>query len=141
MRSYGHKTDRLLKKDGENLSGVLYHLCQDSTLKQRILEFIQSLPEQDIKDIEFIETPREEVMLQLIETFGGVSSPCEGSSQLVRLRDLPDYPELIARGSVGYLMTRGLLEQFVKHHPGSEQKKKKAKEWLASIRQGVEIGE
>ena len=30
-------------------------------------------------------------------------------------------------------MTRGLLERFVKQHPGTEQKKKKAMEWLASL--------
>jgi len=39
-----------------------------------------------------------------------------------------------AQGTVGQLMTRGLLERFVKHHPGSEQKKRKAMEWLANIR-------
>ncbi len=49
---------------------------------------------------------------------------------------IPDYPELIAQGSVGHLMTRGLLERFVKQHPGSEQKKQKAMEWLASLSVG-----
>lgn len=222
MRSYGHKTDRVLKEHGENLSGVIYNLCRDPEVKTAVLEFVQSLPEQDIEDIGFIETPRDEVMLQLTETFGGTSttydaailsdgtlrvlsiaaamlsapeqslvvieeidngvhpsraadllerissiakkrelrvlisshnpalldalpddavpetvfcyrSPEDGSSRLVRLRDIPDYPELIAQGSVGHLMTRGLLERFVKQHPGSEKKKQKAMEWLASL--------
>ena len=66
-------------------------------------------------------------------------SPDDGSSQLVRLRDIPDYPELIAQGTVGQLMTRGLLERFVKHHPGSEQKKQKAMEWLDNILSEMEI--
>lgn len=228
MRFYGHKSDRILDKRGENLSGVLYNLCQNSDTKAEVLDFVKSLPEQDIEDIGFIETPRGEVMLQLTETFGDTStpydattlsdgtlrvlsvaaillsapeqsivvieeidngvhpnraesllkrisniarsrdlrvlisshnpalldalpdeavpetvfcyrSPKDGSSQLVRLRDLPDYPELIAQGTVGHLMTRGLLEKFVKYHPGSEQKKQKAMEWLASIRQEMEI--
>lgn len=221
MRSSGHKTDKSIEKHGENLSGVLYHLCQDSNIKTEILEFVRSIPEQEIEDISFIETTRGEVMLQLTETFGGIStpydattlsdgtlrvlsiaavmysapeqslivieeidihpsraesllkriysiaqarnlrviisshnpallddlpdeavpeivfcyrSPNDGSSQLVRLRDIPDYPELIAQGTVGQLMTKGLLEQFVKYHPGSEQKKQKAMEWLANIR-------
>ncbi|MEQ9356139.1 AAA family ATPase [Coleofasciculus chthonoplastes] len=228
MRFYGHKTDKLLKKHGENISGVLYTLCQDATIKAEILEFVRSLPEQDIKDISFIETPRGEVMVQLTETFGGTStaydaatlsdgtlrvlsiagvlfsapeqsivvieeidngvhpsraesllkrmsniaqrrnlrvlisshnpalldalpdqavpetvfcyrSPDDGSSKLIRLGNIPDYPELIAQGSVGHLMTRGLLERFVKHHPGREQKQQKALEWLASIREEMEI--
>lgn len=222
MRAYGHKVDKVLKEHGENLSGVIYNLCLAPDTKRLVLDFIQSLPEQDIEDIDFIETPRDEVMLQLTETFGGTStaydasilsdgtlrvlsiaaamlsapeqslvvieeidngvhpsraadllkrisniaknrdlrvlisshnpalldalpdeaipktvfcyrSPEDGSSQLIRLQDIPDYPELIAQGSVGHLMTRGLLERFVKQHPGTEQKKKKAMEWLDSL--------
>jgi predicted ATPase len=222
MRSYGHKTDHRLNEHGENLSGVLYTLCSKPEIKPFILGFIQSLPEQDIEDIGFIETPREEVLLQLTETFGGTSTPCDasilsdgtlrvlsigaamlsapeqslvvieeidngvhpsrtfnllqqistiadhrnlrvlisshnpallnalpdesvpdivfcyrnpqdGASQLVRLQDIPDYPELIAQGSVGHLMTYGLLERFVKQHPGRDQKRKMAMEWLASL--------
>lgn len=222
MRSYGHKVDKVLKEHGENLSGVIYNLCLNPDVKSSVLDFVQSLPEQDIENIDFIETPRDEVMLQLTETFGGASttydasilsdgtlrvlsiaaamlsapeqslvvieeidngvhpsraadllerisniaknrdlrvlisshnpalldalpdeaipetvfcyrSPQDGSSQLIRLQDIPDYPELIAQGSVGHLMTRGLLERFVKQHPGTEQKKKKAMEWLASL--------
>ena len=64
-------------------------------------------------------------------------SPQDGSSQLVRLRDLPDYPELIAQGSVGHLLSRGLIERFVKEHPDSEQRKRRAHEWLSDIRKQV----
>ena len=230
MRAYGHKVDKVLKEHGENLSGVIYNLCLNPDLKRMVLDFVQSLPEQDIKDIDFMETPRDEVMLKLTETFGGTSttydasilsdgtlrvlsiaaamlsspeqsivvieeidngvhpsrasdllrrisniakdrdlrvlisshnpalldalpdeaipetvfcyrSPQDGSSQLIRLRDIPDYPELIAQGSVGRLMTRGLLERFVKQHPGAEQKKKKSMEWLASLEVLGEPGE
>lgn len=228
MRSYGHKIDKLLDRQGAKISGVLYNLCQNSKIKAEILEFVRSLPEQDIEDIGFIETARGDVMLALTETFGGISttydattlsdgtlrvlsiaavmfsapeksiivieeidngvhpsraesllkridniarardlrvlisshnpalldalpdeavpetvfcyrSPDDGSSQLVRLRDIPDYPELIAQGTVGQLMTRGLLERFVKHHPGSEEKKQKAMEWLDNILSEMEI--
>ncbi|NEP47110.1 MAG: ATP-binding protein, partial [Okeania sp. SIO2H7] len=204
--------------------------CQNSDTKTEVLEFVKSLPEQDIEDIGFIETPRAEVMLQLTETFGDRStpydattlsdgtlrvlsvaavllsapeesivvieeidngvhpsraesllkrisriarsrnlrvlisshnpalldalpdeavpetvfcyrSPKDGSSQLVRLGDIPDYPELIAQGTVGNLMTRGVLERFVKYHPGKEEKKKKALEWLAALNKELEISE
>jgi predicted ATPase len=65
-------------------------------------------------------------------------SPDDGSSQLIRLQDIPDYPELIAQGSVGHLMTRGLLERFVKQHPGTEVKKQQALDWLNSLDSMVE---
>lgn len=222
MRTYGHKTDKILAKHGENLSGVIFNLCRDPELKREVLNFIQSLPEQDIAGLDFHETPRGEVMLKLTETFGGISldydaellsdgtlrvlsiaaamlsapeqslvvieeidngvhpsramdllerissiakernlrvlisshnpalldalpdeavpetvfcyrTPVDGSSRLVRLRDVPDYPELIAQGSVGHLMTRGILERFVKQHPNSDVKKKRARDWLASL--------
>jgi len=60
-------------------------------------------------------------------------SPEDGSSQLVRLRDIPDYPALIAQGSVGHLMTHGLLERGVKQYPGAKQKQQKAMKWLAAL--------
>ena len=79
MRSYGHKADKILKEHGENLSGVIYNLCLKSELKTSVLNFVQSLPEQIIEDISFIETPRDEVMLQLTETFGGTSTTYDAS--------------------------------------------------------------
>lgn len=75
------------------------------------------------------------------ETVFCYRSPQDGSSQLIRLRDIPDYPELIAQGTVGHLMTKGLLERFVKNHPGSEQKKQKAMEWLESMRKDMAVRE
>ena len=70
MREYSSKSEQYLFSDGSNLSSVLYHLCQIPSQKQILLDFIQSLPEQLISDIGFIETPRNEVMLTLTETFG-----------------------------------------------------------------------
>jgi predicted ATPase len=70
MRGYSEKSDLPLYDHGNNLSSVLYYLCQDPTQKQTILDFIQSLPEQAISNIDFIETPRDEVMVTLTETFG-----------------------------------------------------------------------
>jgi predicted ATPase len=58
----------------------------------------------------------------------------DGSSRLVSLKDVPDYPELIAQGSLGDLVTEGLLSRFVKDYEGPEAKKEKALKWLESIK-------
>ena len=63
--------------------------------------------------------------------------PEDGASRLVRLADVPDYPELIAQGSLGHLMTSGTLERFVKHHPTGEARKQRALDWLAKMRSGA----
>lgn len=234
MRDYSFTSDRRLLGDGTNLSSVLYALWgQDTNADEEpfksqrtaILEFIQSLPEQDIETLGFLSGPRGEVMVELVETFGGeprrydasllsdgtlrvlaiaaamlsategslvvieeidngvhpsrashlldqiqaiakrrslrvllsthnpamldalpdsavpdvvfcYRDPENGSSRIVRLQDVPDYPELIAQGSLGHLMTSGLMERFVKFHPGSEERKRQALAWLQSMRSG-----
>lgn len=227
MRDYSFLSEKKLLGDGSNLSAVLYHLWNDEEGKEKnrsaIMDFIQSLPEQDITGIDFLEGPRGEVMIQLKETFGGEEHYCDagllsdgtlrvlalaaallsaepgslviieevdngvhpsragkllksindiakekqlavlisshnpalldalpdeavpdvvfcyrnpqtGWSELVRMADFTDYPELIAQGALGELLTRGLIDRFVKHHPGSEEKKQKALKWLESIK-------
>jgi predicted ATPase len=223
MRDYSFASDETLLDNGSNLSGVLFNLKHSSkSVSKTILEFVQSVPEQDITSMDFVKTPRGEVMVTLTETFGGkktkydatllsdgtlrvlaiaaamlsapegslvvieeidngvhpsrvgklletisniakdrmlrvlISShnpalldalpseavpetvfcyraPKDGSSQLVRLSDVPDYPELIARGTIGHLMTQGALERFVKEHPGPEKRRKQAMDWLESL--------
>lgn len=43
--------DKKLRGDCSNLSGVLYTLWQDKEARPAIIEFIKSLPEQDVKDV------------------------------------------------------------------------------------------
>lgn len=80
MRGYGFTNERRLHGDGANLSSVLYALWgpDDASAlaphagnRRDILAFIQSLPEQDISHLDFLRAPRGEVMVQLMETFGG----------------------------------------------------------------------
>lgn len=71
MRGYSYVTDARMQGDGANLSAVLYALCTEGQKKGDVLDFVRSLPEQDIKDIRFAETARGEVLLGLVETFGG----------------------------------------------------------------------
>ncbi len=231
MRDYAFKSDKRLQGDGTNLSSVLYALWGDELSldrpphknnRQAILDFIQSLPEQNIETLGFLTGPRGEVMVKLTETFGGTPRECDasllsdgtlrvlaiaaamlsaptgslvvieeidngvhpsrahhlleqiqkiaearslrvllsthnpalldalpntaipdvvfcyrdpqnGSSRIVRLQDVPDYPELIAQDTLGGLMTSGALERFVKHHPGSKQRREKAEAWLEQM--------
>ena len=226
MRKYSFKTERMLTGNGDNLSGVLYNLCEKDGSGPELLQFIKSLPEQDIGKIDYIETPRGEVMVKLTETFGGrdteydatllsdgtlrvlavaaavlsapegslvvieeidngvhpsraaellrrlsrvatqrdlrvlISShnpalldalpddavpnvvfcyrdPEAGDSRLVRLADIPDYPGLVGQGAVGQLMTRGIIDRFVKTHPGPEERKQRTRAWLTGLRQQV----
>lgn len=222
MRGYVPTYEKRLEENAGNLSGVLYGLSEEPEVAAAILEIVRSLPEQDIKAIEFARTDRDEVMLRLTETFGGVNQtfdapvlsdgtlrvlalaaalwsapkgslvvleevdngihpsraadllariadvaetrslhvlisshnpalldalpdsaigdvifchrePESGASQLVRLADLPHYPELVAQGPIGALMTRGLIDRFVKHRPVGEDRVARAFEWLAAL--------
>ena len=73
MRGYSFIRETDLQSDGANISSVLFDLCREQEQKDRILDFVQALPEQDIRDIDFLETPRREVMVKLEESFGGES--------------------------------------------------------------------
>jgi predicted ATPase len=216
--------EKQLRGDCSNLSGVLYTLWQDENLKPVIIDFIRSLPEQDIKNIEFFEDRRGRVALELVESFGSTErkwpvellsdgtlrvlaiaaallsapagstvvieevdngvhpsrarqllstmrdqankrqvrlllsthnpalmdalpdsslgdvifcyrNPKTGESQLVRLADLQNYPELIVQGSLGDLITDGVVDRFVKSPITPEQKKQSALDWLAKIQE------
>ncbi|MEY4194479.1 MAG: hypothetical protein RLZZ226_847 [Pseudomonadota bacterium] len=235
MRDYAFPSDKYLQGNGRNVSAVLFNLwgCDEeagtglyASNRTAILGFIQSLPEQDIAGLSFLEEPRGGKLVQLIETFGGRTDerdasllsdgtlrvlaiaaamlsapegslvvieeidngvhpgrahhllqqiqsiasrrklrvllsthnpamldalpdsavpevvfcyrhPEDGTSGLVRLADIPDYPELIAQGTLGHLMTSGALDRFVKHHPTGEERKQRALDWLDKMRSGA----
>lgn len=224
MRGYSFISEKELVGDGRNVSSVLYHLWKEEKTgnREKILAFIQSLPEQDITSLDFLIGPRGEVMLQVVETFGKtkkktdasnlsdgtlrvlavaaalLSVPEEslvvieemdngvhpsrakkllesitdiannhklkvvisshnpalldalplsalpnvvfcyrdiknGSSKLVTLKDVPNYPELMSQGSLGDLLTDGLLDKFVKNQQDEKLKQQQSLEWLKSI--------
>lgn len=64
--------DKRLRGDCANLSGVLYTLWQNEQIKPIIIHFIKSLPEQDIKTLDFFQNRRGQVALELVENFGNV---------------------------------------------------------------------
>ncbi len=225
MREYSFIQDKQLKRDGSALSSVLRHLTEEMDEKERVLQLIRALPEQDISDITYLETPRGEVMVQLHETFGQRSVPRDaallsdgtlrvlavaaallsvhkgslvvieeidngvhpsraemllaniqeiardrqlrvlltthnpalldavppdavpdivacyrdpekGDSRLVRLEELESYPELVAQGPVGSLVTKGILDRFLKDRDKRDSKTKTEKglAWLTDFR-------
>lgn len=222
MRDYAYVKDAQIKEDGSNLSAVLYGLSQSESEKSKLLGFIKSLPEQDITDIQFIETERSDVMVRLVETFGKQTrhvdapllsdgtlrvlaigatlltaaqgslvvieeidngmhpsraetlvrqlqeiaadrqlrvlltshnpalldalpdtalgdvvacyrDPDEGDSRLVRLGDLDRYPELVAQGPLGQLVTRRVLDRFLKDSTTEDERRASALEWLEDL--------
>ncbi|HEX4421831.1 MAG TPA: ATP-binding protein [Kofleriaceae bacterium] len=78
MRGYAYADEHALRGDGSNVSSTLKFLC-DRGDKEAILGFVRKLPEQDIADIDFLTTPRNEVMARLTETFGGHSEIRDGA--------------------------------------------------------------
>ncbi len=80
MRGYSPIGAEELRGDGGNLSGVAHTLCRDEAKRRGLLDFVESLPEQDITRIDFITTtPPRDVMLQLFETFGGREQAVEAA--------------------------------------------------------------
>ncbi|HPR59235.1 MAG TPA: AAA family ATPase, partial [Bacteroidales bacterium] len=223
MRDYSFISDKVLNGDGRNISSVLFHLVNNPNIdKSELLEFIKSLPEQNISDIVFLRGPRNEAMVQLVENFGSLerkmdasllsdgtlrvlaiaaallSAPegslviveeidngvhpsranqlldsiyrvankrklkilisshnpalldalpreaipsvvfcyrdkTDGDSKLISLEDVPNYPELISQGSLGNLLTQGLLDRYIKDSEDSSVKKEKALNWLMNL--------
>ncbi len=79
MRSYAFAEDRRLFADGSNVSAVLAQLCGDEAARAEVLRFVRNLPEQDIAGIEFLRGPRNDVMVELVESFGGKTSKVDAT--------------------------------------------------------------
>lgn len=64
--------------------------------------------------------------------------PDQGDSRLLRLAELPAYPELVARGPLGQLMTRGVIDFFLKNQRSAEQRRAASRQWLETLQAQVE---
>lgn len=60
--------------------------------------------------------------------------PKEGDSRLVRLKDLEDYPALVAQGPLGYLLAQGIVERYVRFPKTPEQKEEELRQFLERLR-------
>lgn len=222
MRNYVYKGDTELQENGSNISSVLANICDDVAKKGKLLEFVRCLPEQDIRDISFIQTERNDVMLRLHESFGGciqnmdvpllsdgtlrtlaiaaalLSSPAgtlvvmeeidnglhpsragmlvknimdiaednqlqilatthnpalmnavpdaelgnvlccyrsikSGKSEIKRLEDIKRFPELMATGTLGQIVTDGTLERFLKNGKSDALVREESLRWLEKL--------
>lgn len=61
--------------------------------------------------------------------------PQGGDSRLVRLQDLPNYPDLVAQGPLGRLVTQGILDRMVKQAQTPEEKIKSGLAYVEQLRQ------
>jgi predicted ATPase len=61
--------------------------------------------------------------------------PVQGDSQLVRLGDMNEFPGLISQGSLGQLVTAGIVDRFVKSPHTPADRKQQAMEWLARLQE------
>ncbi len=76
MRGYSYENDTDIKSSVSNLSSILYKIWDSKDklngkyAKDYLLDFVCSLPEQDITNIDFIVTERNDIMVRLEESFG-----------------------------------------------------------------------
>lgn len=222
MRDYAYADEHRLRGNGANVSSTLHALCEAGR-KEEILRFVRQLPEQDIADVAFLHTPRNEVMVQLVETFAGrterrdgavlsdgtlrvlavaaamlavdegslvvieeidngvhpsrarlllqsiydvakarqlrvlltTHNPAladatpraavgdvvanyrdlsDGRSRLVRLQDLEDYGALVAQGPLGFLMTSGTLDRYLKERRDQAERERQGQAALELFR-------
>lgn len=56
--------------------------------------------------------------------------PANGASRLVRLEELWNYPELVGQGPLGSLVTRGIVERFVKESQRESEAEARTAAWL-----------
>ncbi len=102
MRDYSRMSDHELRPTADNISSVLYELCQNKEYKKKLIKALKELPENEISDISFIETSIGDVMFQLKEKYGE-------RSEFVEAKRLSD-------GTLRYL---AILSSLISEEPGS----------------------
>ena len=83
MRDYTRISDYELRVNCDNISSVMKHMCADKNKKKQLLDIIHDLPENEVSDIEFVETKIGDVIFALKEKY-------INSTELVDARKLSD---------------------------------------------------
>lgn len=83
MRDYVRITDSELKENCENISPVLYHLCEMEDKKEELLKGICNLPENEVMGIGFVKTSLDDVIFTLKERY-------KNSAEVVDAKKLSD---------------------------------------------------
>lgn len=79
MRGYAFREEARIQSNGGNVSAVLWNLSRDPGQKARLLDFVAQIPDHEIVGMDFIETPRNEVMVRLSERFAGFTREIEAA--------------------------------------------------------------
>lgn len=83
IRDYVRISDIELRQNCDNLSAVLNEMCKDNNKKAQLLKVVKELPENEVEDIEFVETKIGDVIFALRERN-------LNSTELVDARQLSD---------------------------------------------------
>ncbi|MGI6064358.1 AAA family ATPase [Blautia sp.] len=83
IRDYVRISDIELRQNCDNLSAVLNEMCKDNEKKTQLLKVVKELPENEVEDIEFVETKIGDVIFALRERN-------LNSTELVDARQLSD---------------------------------------------------
>lgn len=83
IRDYVRISDIELRQNCDNLSAVLNEMCKEESKKEQLLKVVKELPENDVEDIEFVETKIGDVIFALRERN-------LNSTELVDARQLSD---------------------------------------------------
>ncbi|MDE6567250.1 MAG: ATP-binding protein [Lachnospiraceae bacterium] len=83
IRNYVRISDVDIRMNCDNISAVLNKMCEDADSKEKLLEIVRDLPENDVVDIEFIKTKIGDVIFALREK-------SNNSTNLVDARQLSD---------------------------------------------------
>lgn len=96
MRDYVPRQSTQLGQEGENISALVWRLCQNKDQKLDLLDWISAFCAPELKDIDFVETDLGDVMLLLVEKDGTrvpARSVSDGTlrflGELVALRTAP----------------------------------------------------
>ena len=97
MREYVPQAMQELGESGENLSAILWQLCQDAAQKKGWVDWLAELCSPELADIDFSVTDEGDVMLRLVEKDGSrvsARSLSDGTlrflAELVALRTAPE---------------------------------------------------
>ncbi len=84
MRAPSLPGQTILGDRGENLSSVLHAICQNSSEKRTLVEWIKELTPMDAKDFTFIPDQTGKILINLVEESGQVTSAYAASDGTLR---------------------------------------------------------
>lgn len=84
MRQPSFPGQVVLGDRGENLSSVIQAICEDSSMKESLTEWINELTPLDVTDFDFVSDPTGKILLTLVEANGQRTSAYSASDGTLR---------------------------------------------------------